>query len=351
MAGGRIIIHPGAPKTGSTYVQRRLRVDPPLLREHGIHVPVPEGVEAFAGNAKLLAAVLGAETRGLRQLVDVAALDPREVAARYLSAWRPGREALVLSAEDLRPWHAAPLRDLLPADARCTPVLVVRNQFRWFESNHQQRVKLGRFRGDVSALVAETLAGDHYCPDWLSHRAAWHDAFGDCRVLLYEDAAGDLLGAFARVAGLSLPPALPDIPRQKTSLDAFGLAYLLEPAAPVSPDEHRLRQRAARAASTRIEAPRVSFLTDTDVERIRERFAESNRRLLALLGRPYDGSPLDLGAAPQERATLEEIRASSGYRAYRRLADSILAGEDRLGADARAVDRLRRVGRRLRRGG
>ena len=54
----RIVLHIGAPKTASTYLQRRLRANAAALREHGIYVPVIPAVAAMAGNAKLLATAL-----------------------------------------------------------------------------------------------------------------------------------------------------------------------------------------------------------------------------------------------------------------------------------------------------
>jgi hypothetical protein len=50
----RVILHVGGPKTGSTYIQKRLRLAPDLLRKKGIYVPVLPEVSLMAGNAKLL---------------------------------------------------------------------------------------------------------------------------------------------------------------------------------------------------------------------------------------------------------------------------------------------------------
>ena len=47
----RIVLHVGAPKTASTYIQRRLRVNEEQLRKHGIYLPVLPEVAAMAGNA------------------------------------------------------------------------------------------------------------------------------------------------------------------------------------------------------------------------------------------------------------------------------------------------------------
>ncbi len=119
MAAARIVIHVGAPKTGSTSLQWLVRSNPELWRAHGVHVPVLREVERQAGNAKLLAAVLGAEAPAFRRgfpEIDVAALDPAELVSRLLAGWRPGREVLLLSAENL----AVPRRRSL-CESCCRP--------------------------------------------------------------------------------------------------------------------------------------------------------------------------------------------------------------------------------------
>ena len=48
-AGRRVILHVGAPKTGSTYLQKRLRANAQALRARGVYVPVLPEVAATAG--------------------------------------------------------------------------------------------------------------------------------------------------------------------------------------------------------------------------------------------------------------------------------------------------------------
>jgi hypothetical protein len=125
----RIVIHVGAPKTGSSYLQTRLRTAPEVWRAHGVYVPVLPEMAQFGANAWLLSNVLG-RSSSAKELDATDAPEPREVVARLLDGWQADREVLVLSAESLRPWKAQPLRDVLPAEAECTPVLFVRNQNR-----------------------------------------------------------------------------------------------------------------------------------------------------------------------------------------------------------------------------
>ncbi len=231
MATARIVIHIGAPKTGSTSLQRQVRSEPELWRAHGVYMPILPEVERQAGNAMLLAASLGAETAGMRRgypEIDVAALDPAELVSRLLAGWQRGRELLLLSAVHLGAAQAKPLRALLPREVAYTVVFFVRNQYRWVESYHRQLVKTMLFEAELSELVGAVLDdGPRYCPDWLLNFQAWQEAFGDCRVVVFEEAAADLPAAFAAAAEL---PPLPDVPQlepQNVSPDAYEIAYLL----------------------------------------------------------------------------------------------------------------------------
>jgi hypothetical protein len=54
----RIILHVGALKTASTYLQQRMRANLATLRQHRIYVPVLPVAAEMAGNAKLLTTAL-----------------------------------------------------------------------------------------------------------------------------------------------------------------------------------------------------------------------------------------------------------------------------------------------------
>lgn len=329
MTAPRIVVHVGAPKTGSTWLQRVLRTEPDLWRRHGVYVPVLPEVARQAGNAKLLGAVLGAEAPGFRRGfpdVDPTTLDPAEVVARLLAGWERDRETVVLSAENLGPEQAAPLRELLPADVEVTIVLVVRNQYRWIESYHRQMVKMMHFEEGLSELVSAVLdGGTRYRPDWLHIYESFQAAFGNCRVILYEEAAADLFSAFAAASGLDVPPALSVPEPANVSPDAYGTAYLLGVKRPVEISEFARRRIAAREASARSRLPSLRYLKPRDCARLREEFEPGNRRLLALLRRSYEGSPLDLSDPVPGGTDLRRVYRSRSYRSYRRLADSIFA--------------------------
>ena len=114
----RIVLHVGAPKTASTYLQRRLRADSNHLRKHGIYVPVLPAVAAMAGNAKLLATALSKRPSLTFQRafpeIDVSALNPAVLVSELLKDWKRDSESVVLSAENFRPHHVTRLHELLP---------------------------------------------------------------------------------------------------------------------------------------------------------------------------------------------------------------------------------------------
>src|SRR5438477_8063590 len=152
----RIVLHVGAPKTASTYIQLRLRADPRHVRAHGIYVPVLSATATAPGNAKLLATALSREpsltfSRVFPE-INVTALNASEVVAELLEMWRSDAESIVLSAENFRPAHATRLRELLPDRWPSAVVLFVRRQDRWIDSYYNQLVKINEFTGDISAF-------------------------------------------------------------------------------------------------------------------------------------------------------------------------------------------------------
>ena len=334
----RIVLHVGAPKTASTYLQRRLRADPDHLRKHGIYVPVLPLVAEMAGNAKLLATALSQRPSLTFQRsfpkIDVSALDPARLVAELLQDWRADSESVVLSAENFRPNHARRLRELLPKTAPCVVVLFVRRQDRWIDSYFNQMVKVNEIDEDIGAFVARLCdtEGERLCrPDWSAHYQAWREAFSNCEVVFYDEVASDVFGAFIGAAGLEPVPALIDIDRAQVSLNVYELAYLLDLKTPDYP-EFLLRQAASEKASQRLGLYETrSLLSNADLERLRNRFEASNQRLLAALGRDSSPTLLQLDGA-SDRASycdLKEFYASEPYARYRELTDAIYSRRDR----------------------
>lgn len=335
----RIVVHIGAPKTASTYLQRRLRADPNHLRKHGIYVPVLPLVAEMAGNAKLLATALSRRPSLTFQRafpkIDVSALDPTRLVAELLQDWRADSESVVLSAENFRPNHARRLRELLPKTAPCVIVLFVRRQDRWIDSYFNQMVKTNEINEDISTFVTRLCDtdGERLCrPDWFAHYEAWRDAFGDCKVVFYDEVASDVFGAFIAAAGLEPVPDLIDIDRAQVSLNVYELAYLLDLKTPIDYPEFLLRRAASEKASRRLGLNETrSLLSSADLERLRNRFEASNQRLLTALGRNNNPTlfQLDVGSASDSYCDLKEFYASESYARYRELTDAIYTRRNR----------------------
>src|SRR6266850_1965890 len=81
------------------------------------------------------------------------ALHPARIVTELLKDWRADSESLVLSAENLRPKQARPLRELLPTSTPCVVVLFVRRQDRWVDSYFNQLVKTNEIHEKPSAFV------------------------------------------------------------------------------------------------------------------------------------------------------------------------------------------------------
>lgn len=335
----RIILHIGAPKTASTYLQRRLRTNADLLRTHGVYIPVIPAVATMAGNAKLLATTLSRRPsltfqRGFPE-IDVTKLDPAQIVAELLSDWRTNFESIVLSAENLRPNHARRLRELLPNPARIVVVLFVRRQDRWIDSYFNQMVKTSEVATEISAFVAKLCdtEGERLCrPDWFAHYEAWHAAFGNCRIIFYDEVADNIFGAFSKAADLPRVSGLIDVDRAQVSLNTHEVAYLLEQKQPMDFSDFLQRKNAGEKASRRLGVNKVrSFLSDSDLARLHERFDESNRRLISALGRENDLPPLQIDASSNSDSycDLRQLRASESYAEFQKQADAIYSRRKR----------------------
>jgi hypothetical protein len=335
----RIVLHVGAPKTASTYIQRRLRANRDQLRKHQIYVPVLPEVAEMAGNAKLLAVALSRRASLTFQRafpnIDANALDPRQLMTRLLKDWRPDSESIVLSAENLRPKQAGPLRALLPTTTPCVVILFVRRQDRWIDSYFNQLVKTNEIHEKPSTFV-ERLGQDddehRFCPDWFAHYEVWRSAFGNCQVVFYDEVGSDVFGAFLNAAGFGTVPGLIDIEPAQVSLKVYELAYLLDQKNPRDNAEFIRRKEASERASRDLGVRKTcSLLSDEDLARLRDQFAESNRRVAAALGRSESNSPLQLDQRADSKAycSLPELYASEQYARFREIADAIYARRNR----------------------
>jgi hypothetical protein len=329
----RIVLHVGAPKTASTYLQRRLRADPIHLRKHGIYVPVLPRVAAMAGNAKLLATALSEHPSLTFQRafpeIDASALNPADLVSELLKDWKRDSESVVLSAENFRPHHATRLHELLPKNAPCVVVLFVRRQDRWIDSYFNQMVKTNEVHENITTFVARLCdtEGERLCrPDWFTHYEAWRNAFGNCNVIFYDEVASDVFGAFIAAAGFEPVPNLIEINPAQVSLNIYELAYLLELNNPLTYEDFLRRRAASEKASRRLRVDRTrSVLSEADLTRLRNRFEVSNQNLLAALGRNDDPALLRLDANSDSAlyCDLHQFYGSESYARYHKVADSV----------------------------
>jgi len=336
--GPRIVLHVGAPKTASTYLQRRLRANSKRLRELKIFVPVLPQVAAMAGNAKLLATALGERPsltfeRAFPE-IDHQELKPAALTEELLRDWKRDSESVVLSAENFRPNHVARMRELLPSDVPVVVVLFVRRQDRWIDSYFNQMIKTKEVECPISEFVAQLCdtEGERFCrPDWFGNYHAWKNAFGNCKVIFYDEVASNVFSAFLNAAGFEAASDLIDIERAQVSLNIFELAYLLEVTKPIAYEDFLRRRMASEKASLQLQVHETrSILRNVDLDRLRKRFDESNCRLLAALGR--DDSTLlqlDANTNPDTYCNLEEFYPSARYVEFRKLANAVYARRSR----------------------
>jgi hypothetical protein len=335
----RIVLHVGALKTASTYLQRRMGANLARLREHGIYLPVLPAVAQMAGNAKLLTTALNRRPTSMFQRafpnIDVSKLDPAQIVAELLEGWRPADESVVLSDESLRPEHARRLRELLPNTVPCVVVLFVRRQDRWVDSYFNQLVKTNQSDGNITTFVTrvcEPYDGELFRPDWYAQYEGWREVFGNCRVVFYDKVESHVFSGFIAAAGLQPVPDLAEIEPAQVSLDIYQLAYLLDLEKPIALSDFLHRRVASEKASQRFGRQKVqSLLTSTDLSQLRDRFDASNRQLLSALGREDDPSLLQLDRAPDSDwyCDLPSVYASEGYCRYQKLADAISARRSR----------------------
>jgi hypothetical protein len=171
-----------------------------------------------------------------------------------------------------------------------------------------------------------------FCPDWFAHYEVWRSAFGNCQVVFYDEVASDVFGAFLNAAGLGTVPGLIDIDPAQVSLNVYELAYLLEQKNPMDHAEFVRRKEASEKASRQLGVRQTgSLLSNEDLARLREQFTESNRRLIAAVGRSENNSPLQLDQRADSEAycPLPELSASESYARFRKIAEAIYARRNR----------------------
>ncbi len=287
VAHPQAIIHIGGPKTGSTYLQKRLRLNRTALEDSGIHLPYNAGFEKIAGNAKLLANLLMSTpcARFKRAIPahKTQSLSPASVLAELLQHWNQKTHTLLLSAEILQHSHAAQLRMLLPASIRPGIVLFVRRQDAWLESYYNQLIKARDIVLTPDEFLKEILTNTNeqlYYPDWLLQYRAWKQAFGNCSVVYYEEAKSDLLTAFLHSAGLKSEITLQETEQTQTSLHPFQIRLLYDAGRGVTRWKHQHYLAYFRNSDeSGVNTDRYTLFNSHLNDRILSQFKSSNRLL------------------------------------------------------------------------
>ncbi len=339
------VIHIGGPKTGSTYLQKRLKLNRDALRKQGVCLPVNKGFDKIAGNAKLLATLMmeAPSPRFLRSFPSDAtdSLTPQRALSELLQQWRQETDTLVLSAEIFQSAHAVKLRRILSSHIHPRIVLFVRNQDSWFESYYNQFMKTGDISTTPEAFLTQVLAArtEHlFYPDWLEQYQAWSQAFGNCSVVHYEAAKSDLFTAFLDTAQIRITEPLADIKKTQASLHPFQIRLLYDADRGLhrwTPRQYRTLFRRDDAAVSAIVADRTRYTLLSDIQRniITRRFECANERLWAKTGdagkSPFDNDShtqntyLDFSAIPSLRR----------YQHYQAFCDNLI-GDATLKASA-----------------
>ncbi|MGC1496744.1 MAG: sulfotransferase [Sulfitobacter sp.] len=322
-----IVLHIGAPKTGSTYIQRMLQSAPDIIRGQGVYYPVLPQVAQMAGNAKLLASsMLGHVTPSFRRAfpdIDPMALDPADIARDLLKDWKPDLETLVLSAETFMPDHAARLHAILPQDADIKVVMFVRRQDLWFESYFNQLTKTGNIRASMDQFLDDVLRNENgrYCtPDWYAQWRQWVDVFGTCEVVFFDAVRQDLYGAFLNAAGLPILEGLPKIEAQQVSMTSHHLAYLLDIMRDRSGEDYE-KARVVCLRTPSKDAPKVSFVTPDQRRVIQNTFEHSNQQLIGALGVSPVDAQITLSDSAANFMTLEAVWNTPYFKCFKAACD------------------------------
>ncbi len=319
----RVILHVGGPKTGSTYIQKRLRLAPELLRDKGVYVPILPEVSAMAGNAKLLPIAIDKNaSKSFRRAfpsINPSNLSARNIVSALIRDWRKESEILVLSAENFRPNHAQVMRDLLPRNTNYTVKLFIRRQDDWADSYFNQLTKTNDITEGIERFVTrlcQSTEGRIAIPDWHAHYLAWTEAFTDCDVVNFEEAKSNLLERLLPSDKISTLDDYPDLPPEQVSIGVFQIAYLLQLDRNISFADFILHRNAAYAAAqaTGLTMKR-SLLSCESRRRLRERFEQGNFRLLSEVS--LGQNKLEIDIKSDNYCCLHDLYDSKNYAFFK----------------------------------
>lgn len=318
----RVILHVGGPKTGSTYIQKRLRLAPDLLRNRGIYVPILPKVSAMAGNAKLLPIAIDRNaSKSFRRAfpsINPSNLSAKDIVSELTKNWRKESEILVLSAENFRSNHASVMRDLLPKNTNYTVKLFVRRQDDWVDSYFNQLTKTNDITENIDQFVTrlcESTEGRIANPDWHAHYLAWTEAFERCDVVNFEEAKFNLLERLLPSDKVSALDDYPDLPPEQVSIGVFQIAYLLQldPNIPFVRFIHHRNAASAAAKETGLTMKR-SLLSKEIRRRLKDRFEQGNSRLLSQIN--FGQNSLKIDIESNDYCCLHDLYDSENYALF-----------------------------------
>lgn len=217
---GRLILHIGTHKTGTTSIQRGLSRNREVLKSKGILYPSYDLIEKRNHYAHI--GIANAFTNDHPELTRADAI---AFFAKVVEASK-NYDATIISAESFfrhvalgvdgkpqkipglpknywlkRKAYIQDLKDHLGVDD-IEVVMVVRRQIEYGQSLYQEHIKTGGYKGDFS----DFRTGFWHRFDYLRQARAWAEVFGKMHVLRFEDliAADDILEGFGQALDIDL---------------------------------------------------------------------------------------------------------------------------------------------------
>lgn len=318
----QIIFHVGAPKTGSTYLQKRLRANTQILKSRAICYPVLPAFRSIEANAKTITMGMDKTSAGNFSKhfpkVKVDDLKAEKELQRLLALVPRKTERVILSSEKMRLQHARLLRDLIPGNIECKIVLIVRKQDDWLDSYFSQLAKNNNVN-TVDQLLSKIVNQgiSEYCyPDWLAHYKEWQDNFEDCRVIFYDDKDRPFFQEFTGELGFESDTEFNEIERANMSLSINELAFLTNLPEEMPRREFLRHRSACKHAANGIEAMHVKYSVVSSRHRkfLREQFEDSNTQLSELLG--DERYLLRMDAEPGNYIDIDSFRENHEYAEF-----------------------------------
>lgn len=324
-----LVLHIGTKKTGTTFLQRYLQVNRPMLKRAGWTYP------DFLGDANHMALALPFEERITKDHQTRSMLDGRgraraaeRLGAQLSKRVRPGQRWIITS-EQFSSRLQSPAQVQAAAGFlrkyfdEITVVVFFRRQEFVFPSIYSQRVKAGGHQRWSWRFCERRLPELDY--DAMYRR--WSDCVGAANIvaLPYFEAdkrnAGQLLAAFGSASGIEFGPdaVMPTESRANRSLSAEGIAFLrainryVPPIGPDGTPNHRQRSKVLEGVMELTPGP--SFNPGPDViDRVTAAYERANDRLLTHL--PQDGASKALwaqwlGQSPQTAEQVAEVDISA----------------------------------------